>query len=75
REEHKTLRSKLKEAEEKVKTLSEEREGILKELKTKINDLENRLAGHQGAGTVEEEEKEIDPQGEFASSSRAALIA
>ncbi|PNX92631.1 hypothetical protein L195_g015771 [Trifolium pratense] len=77
REEHKTLRSNLKEAEDKVKALVEEKESISKEvedLKAKIKDLEGRLEGCQGAGLIEEGEKEVHPQGEYASSSRAVLI-
>ncbi|CAJ2651901.1 unnamed protein product [Trifolium pratense] len=78
REEHKTLSANLKESEDRLKTLSDERDGILQqveELKAKVNELEGKLAGQQATEVVEEEEREIDPQGEYASSSRAALIA
>ncbi|CAJ2644668.1 unnamed protein product [Trifolium pratense] len=78
REEHKTLSSNLKETEDRLKTLSEEKDGIQIEvegLKAKINELEEKLVCQQASGMIEEEEKEVDPQGDYASSSRAALIA
>ncbi|PNX62193.1 hypothetical protein L195_g052846, partial [Trifolium pratense] len=78
REERKTLSTNLKEAEDRLKTVSGERDGAVQkvdELKVLIGELEGKLERLQVTGVVEEEEKELDPQGAYASSSRAALIA
>ncbi|MCI70168.1 hypothetical protein A2U01_0091431, partial [Trifolium medium] len=73
----KTLASNLKKAEEKMTTLAEERYGALKEieeLKAKIVELEGKLQESAVAAIVGGDEKEVDPDGEYASSIRAALI-
>ncbi|CAJ2651308.1 unnamed protein product [Trifolium pratense] len=78
REERKTISANLKEAEDRLRTVSEERDNVVQrvdEQKTLIGELEGKLARLQVSGVVEEEEKELDPQGVYASSSRAALIA
>ncbi|PNX91328.1 hypothetical protein L195_g047458, partial [Trifolium pratense] len=78
REERKTLSTNLKEAEDRLKTVSEERDGAVQkveEQKVLIGELEGKLARLQVTGIVEGGEKELDPQGVYASSSRAALIA
>ncbi|PNX68084.1 hypothetical protein L195_g055976, partial [Trifolium pratense] len=78
REEHKTLSTNLKEAEDRLKTVSEERDGAFQQVekqKATIKELEGKLVELQATGVVEEGEKELDPQGVYASSNRAALIA
>ncbi|MCI36208.1 hypothetical protein A2U01_0057430, partial [Trifolium medium] len=77
REQHKILATDLKKAEEKMATLAEERDGALKqveELKAKIVELEGKLQESAGAAVVGDDEKEVDLDGEYAASSRAALI-
>ncbi|MCI50022.1 hypothetical protein A2U01_0071266, partial [Trifolium medium] len=77
REQHKTLVSNLKKAEEKTTTLAEERDGALKkveELKAKIVELKGKLQESAKAAVVGGDEKEVDPDGEYVSSSHAALI-
>ncbi|MCI97391.1 hypothetical protein A2U01_0118692, partial [Trifolium medium] len=59
REQHKTLASNLKKVEEQMTTLTEERNGALKE----VGDLKAKIVGG--------DEKEVDPDGEYAASSRA----
>ncbi|CAJ2653383.1 unnamed protein product [Trifolium pratense] len=78
REERKTLSANLKEAEDRLKTVSEERDSAVQkvdEQKGLIGELEGKLERLQVTGIVEDREKELDPQGEYASSSRADLIA
>ncbi|CAJ2639039.1 unnamed protein product [Trifolium pratense] len=78
REERKTLSANLKEAEDRLKTVSEERDSAVQkvdEQKGLIGELEGKLERLQVTGVVEDREKELDPQGEYASSSRADLIA
>ncbi|CAJ2637853.1 unnamed protein product [Trifolium pratense] len=78
REERKTLSANLKEAEDRLKTVSEERDSAVQkveEQKTMIGELTGKLESLQVTGVVEDREKELDPQGEYASSSRADLIA
>ncbi|CAJ2653631.1 unnamed protein product [Trifolium pratense] len=78
REERKTLSANLKEAEDRLKTVSEERDSAVQkadEQKVLIGELEGKLERLQVTGVVEDREKELDPQGEYASSSRADLIA
>ncbi|MCI84363.1 hypothetical protein A2U01_0105641, partial [Trifolium medium] len=57
-------------------TLAEERDGALnevEELKAKIAELEGKLQESASAAVVRSDEKEVDPDGEYAASSRAAL--
>ncbi|XP_045819213.1 uncharacterized protein LOC123912700 [Trifolium pratense] len=78
REERKTLSANLKEAEDRLKTVSEERDSAVQkadEQKVLIGELEGKLERLQVTRVVEDREKELDPQGEYASSSRADLIA
>ncbi|CAJ2640236.1 unnamed protein product [Trifolium pratense] len=78
REERKTLSANLKEAEDRLETVSEERDSAVQkveEQKNLIGELEGKLERLQVTGVVEDREKELDPQGEYASSSRADLIA
>ncbi|CAJ2633239.1 unnamed protein product [Trifolium pratense] len=78
REERKTLSANLKEAEDRLKTVSEERDSAVQkvdEQKGLIDELEGKLERLQVTGVVEDREKELDPQGEYASSSRADLLA
>ncbi|PNX69319.1 hypothetical protein L195_g064378, partial [Trifolium pratense] len=66
----------LKEAEDRLKTVSEERDSAVQkadEQKVLIGELEGKLERLQVTGVVEDGEKELDPQGVYASSSRAAL--
>ncbi|CAJ2645636.1 unnamed protein product [Trifolium pratense] len=78
REEHKTISANLKEAEDRLKTVSEERDSAVQkadEQNVLIGELEGKLERLQVTGVIEDGEKELDPQGEYASSSRAVLIA
>ncbi|CAJ2677122.1 unnamed protein product [Trifolium pratense] len=78
REERKTLSANLKEAEDRLKTVSEERDSAVQkvdEQKGLISELEGKLERLQVTGVVEDREKELDPQGEYASSSRADMLA
>ncbi|MCI49934.1 hypothetical protein A2U01_0071178, partial [Trifolium medium] len=77
REQHRTLAYDLKKAEEKMTILAEERDSALKDvegLKAKIVELEGKLQESVGVAVVGGDEKEVDPDGEYAASSRAALI-
>ncbi|PNX60117.1 hypothetical protein L195_g051762, partial [Trifolium pratense] len=58
--------ARLKEAEDRLKTVSEERDGAVQkveEQKVMIGELEGKLSRLQVTGVVEEGEKELDPQG------------
>ncbi|PNX83336.1 hypothetical protein L195_g039377, partial [Trifolium pratense] len=77
REQHKALSNSLKEADEKMKVLTGERDDALKEveeLKAKISELEIRLSSSSGAAVIEEEKKRIDPDGDYSLLNRAGLI-
>ncbi|PNY10130.1 hypothetical protein L195_g006699 [Trifolium pratense] len=77
-EQLKILSSNLEKAEEKLKISSGEKDAALKEaeeLRAKIVELEGKLKEHVDVVAVEEGEKVLDPDGEYTSCTRTALIA
>ncbi|PNX65618.1 hypothetical protein L195_g062691, partial [Trifolium pratense] len=69
REQHKTLASNLEGAEEKMKVLVGERDDALREveeLRAKITELEGKLQESTGAAVIEEDERIVDPDGDYS---------